>query len=155
MLYLAADHTVASTEIGPRKLADLLDPLKAGASPYMYVVVQVTANVLDLTHVGTRRRLGVTLKDLLVPTDIWDSGMKAGKWAATHHIGKLAIDDGRFDGILYPPYPWRKLLRKKGKCNLAVFMDAASPRMARPLNRGVKLYVQDPHDVLKKLGLKL
>ncbi len=95
------------------------------------------------------------MKDLLVTTDDWDKDMKAGIWAATHHIGKLAVDDGRFDGILYPPYPWRKLLSKWGKCNLAVFMDPASPAMATPLHPSVSLRVQDPQGVLAMLGLKI
>lgn len=154
VLYLAADHTVASTEIGPRKLADVLGPLKAKPSPYIYVVVEVTANVLDLTDRVIRRRLGVTLEDLLVTTDNWDRDMKAGVRAATHHLGRLAVDDGRFDGILYPPFPWRRLLQKQGKRNLAVFMDPMSPAMARALHRGVALRVQDPHGVLPALGLK-
>ncbi len=36
VLYLAADHTVASTEIGPRTLPDVLGPLTAKPSPYIY-----------------------------------------------------------------------------------------------------------------------
>jgi RES domain-containing protein len=152
---LAADHAVASTEIGPRKLAEILGPLKAKPSPYLYVVVEATAHVLDLTDKAIRRRLGITLPDLLVPTDDWDRDMKAGIWSATHHIGKLAVGDARFDGILYPPYPWRKLLRKQGKYNLAVFMDRSSAAMATPRSAGVTLQVQDPRGVLASLGLKL
>ncbi len=119
------------------------------------MTVEVTANVLDLTDTGTRRRLGITLADLLVPTDDWHSRMSAGVWSATHEIGRLAAADDRFDGILYPPYPWRRILRQQGKYNLAVFMDSVSPGMAQPKNSTVKLSVEDPHNVLKKLKLKL
>jgi len=155
VLYLAADSTVASTEIGPRTRADILGPLKAKASPYIYVTVEATASVLDLSDKGIRRRLGITLNDLLVPTDDWDSKMSAGVWSPTHEIGRLVAADARFDGILYPPYPWRKLLQQQGKYNLALFMDAASDGMAAPRNSAVKLAVEDPQGVLKKLGLKL
>jgi len=155
VLYLATDHTVASIEIGPRKLADILGPLTAKPSPYLYVVVEATAHVLDLTDKAIRRRLGITLRDLLIPTDDWDRDMKCGIWSATHHIGKLAVCDARFDGILYPPFPWRKLLRKQGKYNLAVFMDRSSPAMATPRSGRVALQVQDPNGVLAALGLKI
>ena len=156
VLYLAADHAVAAMEIGPRKLKDILGPhLKAATPPYIYVTVKTTAAVLDLTDAAIRRRLTVTLNDLLIPTDDWDKKMKAGTWCATHQIGKLATTDGRFDGILYPPYPWTRILRRRGKQNLAIFMDPQSPGMAEPLNSGVTLRVEDHCDVLAKLGLRL
>jgi len=156
MLYLAADHTVASAEIGPRTLADVLGPhLKAAVPPLLYVTVSVTARALDLTDPGVRRRLGVTLGELLVSTEDWDRGMKAGIWSATHYIGRWALQDGRFDGIVYPPYPWRRILDKPGKHNMAVFMDPSSPAMSRPRNPDVELSVRDPHEVLTKLGLVL
>ena len=155
VLYLAADHTVASAEIGPRTLTDLLGPLSAKASPYIYVTVEATASVLDLTNARVRRRLGITLADLLAPTDQWEADMNAGVRSTTQHIGALVAADARFDGMLYPPYPWRKLLRKQGKHNLALFMDGSSPGMAKPRNPAVELSVEDPQGVLKELGLRL
>lgn len=157
VLYLAADHLVASSEVGPRTRLELLVPhLQAAVDPYVYVTVKVTANLLDLTDAHTRSLLGgVMLKELLVPTKKWDDDMDKGTWSATHHLGKLALEGDRFDGILYPAQPPDELLELPGKQNVALFMDPSVATMSRPLHASVKLEVVDPAGLLKRLGLKL
>lgn len=145
---------MASTEIGARTIADLLLPhLKIPPSAYIYFGVQVTANLLDLTDARVRRRLGVRLEDLMIPTEQWDADMDKGIWSVTHKVGKTALDAGCFDGILYPPYPATSLIKLRGKHNIALFKDLHAPQMAKPLHTSVTLEVIDNGDVLKKLGL--
>ncbi len=154
VLYLASDHLVASTEIGPRTSADLLLPnLRTPPSLYIYFGVKVTAKLLDLTDAKVRRRLGVRLSDLIIPTEQWDDAMQKGVWSVTHKIGKAAMDAGCFDGILFPPYPATSLIKIRGKTNIAIFMDPKAPRMAAPLHSSVRLKVIDDGGFLKKNGL--
>jgi RES domain-containing protein len=156
VLYIAADHLVASSEIGPRTRKGLLVPhLQSDVDPYLYLTVRVTAELLDLTTPSARVLLGVTLEEVLTPTERWDDDMEKGKWSITHHVGRLALQDGRFDGILYPSYPAKRLLRLSRKQNVAIFMDPASENMARPLRSSVKLDVVDPGGVLKQLKIDL
>lgn len=155
VLYLAADHLVASSEIGARTREALLVPhLQAAVDPYLYFTVRVTADLLDLTNEDTRDELGVTLAELVVPTEEWDADMARDIWAATHHIGRLAVEDGRFDGILYPPYPATELLDLEGKQNVAIFMEPNAPDMSRPLHDSVVLEVVDEGGVLGRLGIQ-
>jgi hypothetical protein len=155
VLYLAADHLVASSEIGPRTREELLVPhLQAAVDPYLYFTVNVTAELLNLTNEGSRAELGVTLEELVVPTETWDADMAKDVWAATHHIGRLAVEDGRFDGILYPPYPATELLDLEGKQNVAIFMDPSSLDMSRPLRGSVVLEVVDEGGVLGRLEIE-
>ena len=154
VLYLAGDHLVASLEIGPRALDELfLSNLKIASEPYIYFSVKVTANVLDLTDMKIRRKLGITLKDILIPTEKWDKNMEKGIISPTHEIGELAFNNSRFDGILYPPYPTSSIIKLRGKSNLAIFMDRNSVSMSKPKNGKTVINVCDKGDVLKKLGL--
>ncbi len=155
ILYLAGDNLTASTEIGPRTREELLVPeLDAVKDPFLYVDIKVTAKVLDLTDVTARRIIGVTLKDILIPTEKWDEDMDKGIQATTHVLGNLALDDGRFDGILYPSYPAHELLGMKRKRCLAIFMDRSHPYMAKPLNADVILEVFDTKGFLASSGFK-
>ena len=79
--------------------------------------------------------------------------MDKGIWSVTHKIGHAALKDGRFGGILFPPYPATSLINIKGKSNLAIFMDPDSPGMADPLHESAAIEVIDKGDVLAKLGL--
>ncbi|GBE04315.1 hypothetical protein BMS3Abin09_01248 [bacterium BMS3Abin09] len=152
--YFAGDHLVASTEIGPRTYDEFLLPyLKIPHPPYIYVSVRVTAQVLDLTDRQTRRYLGVTLPDILIPTEEWEDKMKRGVYATTHKIGRLALEDDRFDGILFPPYPVTSMIKLKGKHCLAIYMDPKSEAMAKPNGRTINIEVVDTDDFLKNLGL--
>lgn len=154
VMYLAGDQMVASAEIGPRTFEKLLLPfLQTETDPFIYFSVKVTARVLDLTDQDIRRQLGIRLSDLLISTDEWDKNMGKGIWATTHEIGRLALSDDRFDGILYPPYPVTVLIKLRGKNNLAVFMDPDSTAMASPRNNAVRLEVIDKGNILKDLGL--
>jgi RES domain-containing protein len=156
VLYLAADHLVASSEIGPRTRSELLVPhIQSATDPYLYFTVKLSAALLDLTDQKVRSSLGVTHSELIIPTDDWNDEMKRGRKSVTHHIGALALKDRRFDGILYPPYPSEHLLGIVGKQNVAVFMDADSEAMAQPLGSSVVLDVVDSGHVLKTLGLKV
>jgi len=152
--YLAGDHLVASTEIGPRTYDELLLPhLKIPHPPYIYLSVRVTAQVLDLTDSKTRRHLGITLPDILIPTEEWEDKMERGIWATTHKIGRLVLDDDRFDGILFPPYPVTSAIKLKGKHCLAIFMDPQSEAMSKPKGRTINIEVIDTDDFLKNLEL--
>lgn len=154
VLYLAGDLLVASMEIGPRASDELFLPnLRIASEPFIYFSVKVTANVLDLTDMTIRRKLGITLSDILIPTEIWDRRMEKGIESPTHEIGQLAFLDGRFDGILFPPYPASVLIRVRGKNNLAIFMDSKSVCMSKPKNSNTVLNVCDKGRILKKLGL--
>ncbi len=155
-LYLAGDKLTATVEIGPRNYADLLVPLLSSVSdPYLYVDVRVTAPVLDLTNLGVRRRLGVTIGELTVPTEVWDEKMDRGIPSVTHQIGQIALNDGRFGGILYPSFPAREFLKMGKKVCLAVFMDKAHVAMAKPSCPGTLLKVVDDGDVLSSMGLRI
>jgi RES domain-containing protein len=154
VLYLAGDHITASAEIGARTYKELLLPhLKMPEPPFIYFSVRVTANVLDLTNSVTRKQLGVDLAEILISTDDWDKNMEKGIWSVTHEIGKLAVEDLRFDGILYPSYPSTFVINPGDKHKLAIFMDSASIAMAKPRGSGVKLEVVDNYDFLKNLEL--
>ncbi len=152
--YFAGDHLVASTEIGPRTYNELLLPhLRSPHPPYIYFSVKITAQVLDLTDSKTCRQLGITLSDILIPTKEWEDKRERGIWATTHKIGSLAIDDDRFDGILYPPYPVTSMIKLRGKHCLAVFMDPKSEAMSKPNGKTIKIEVVDGDDFLRNLGL--
>ena len=154
VLYLAGDHLVASMEIGPRANDELFLPnLKIATEPFIYFSIKVTANVLDLTDMKIRRKLGITFNDILIPTDEWDRNMEKGLESPAHAIGALAFKDVRFDGILFPPYPTSVLIRLRGKNNLAIFMNSKSINMAEPRNRQTVLKVCDDGRILKKMGL--
>ena len=96
----------------------------------------------------------MTKKELTIPTRRWDRDMDRGVWSQTHNVGRLALEDGRFGGILYTPYPSTRLLGMKEKQNVAVFMDPASPAMSLPLHESVELEVEDRRGVLEKLGIR-
>ena len=115
--------------------------------------MRVTAQVLDLTDTKTRRQLGIALPDILIPTKAWDDKMLRGIWATTHKIGRLALADNRFDGILYPPYPATALMNVQGKHCLAMFMDPNSEAMSKPNSNTIKIEVVDTGNILRSLGL--
>jgi RES domain-containing protein len=155
VLYLASDQLVASSEIGARTRSELLVPhLQSEADPYLYVTIKVTAHLLDLTDGPTRRRLGVKLEELLIRTRQWDDDMDRGVWSVTHHLGKLALEDERFDGIIYPAQPADELLGLPNKENVAIFMNPSLLTMSRPLHPSVKLEVVDKGHALKRFGLR-
>lgn len=155
ILYLACDILTASTEIGPRTHKQLLVPeLDEEKDPFIYVAVRVTANVLDLTNAQVRRKIGITLKDILIPTEKWEDDMVKGIWLTTHILGNLALNDGRIDGILYPSYPAHELLGARKKRCLAIFMDRYHPYMAKPMNPRTKLEVIDSKNFLVSSGFK-
>jgi len=154
VFYLAEDSIVASSEIGPRTRRDFLAPmLHAEADPYLYVQVRVSAKLLDVTDDQVRDLLAVTVDEVMVPTERWDEDMSRGVWAATHHLGRLALGDRRFGGILYPSYPSQRLLDLPGDC-VAIFMDSRDEEMSKPLRDSVRLEVIDPGGVLQRLGLR-
>jgi RES domain-containing protein len=154
VLYLAADSLAATFEIGPRTRADLLVPhLQNPVSPYIYVSVGLTADLLDLTDPEVRLQLDVPLDELLASTEVWEEAMDRGEWLPTHVIGQLAAQDGRFAGILYPPYPIEALGGIPDKQNVALFMDPSAPAMARPQHGSVTLEVEDPGGILAALDL--
>jgi len=155
VLYLACDKITATVEIGPRTREDLLVPHLSGAEdPFLYVDVKATAPVLDLTERGVRRRLGVTLAEITVPTEVWDEEMDSGIRAVTHDLGQLVLENGRFGGILFPSFPARRFLKMKQKECLAVFMDVNHPAMAVPRGPATRLEVVDAGGILGSLGLK-
>ena len=154
LLYFAGDQVVASAEIGPRTYDEFLLPhLKIPHPPFIYISVRVTAQVLDLTDTKTRRQLYITLPDILIPTEEWQDKVAKDLWTPTHKIGRLALDDNRFDGILYPPYPATAMMKVRGKHCLAIFMDPKSEAMSKPNSNTVKIEVVDTGDILKSLGL--
>ena len=81
--------------------------------------------------------------------------MEKDIWSKTHLVGQAAFEDGRFDGILYPPYPATMIARIRGKQNLAVFMNPSSPAMSRPRRPGLVLEVVDPDNAIGRLGFVL
>lgn len=156
VLYLASDQLIASSEIGARTRSEMLVPhLQSAAEPYLYVAIKVTADLLDLTDRSTRRLLGIKLEELLISTKQWDDDMDKGVWSVTHHLGKLALEDDRFDGIIYPAQPADELLGLPNKENVAIFMNPSLVTMSRPLHASVKVEVVDQGHVLKRLGLRL
>jgi len=156
VLYLACDQTTASMEIGARTRKEILAPFlcsNASKPPYIYVNVKVTGPVLDLTSRAVRRALNVKLADILVPTESWDKDMETGKWAITHHLGKIVLDNGKFGGILYPSYPAYRFLKLRDKVCLAIFMNKNTPAMSTPKKPDTILNVIDKGGILKKIGL--
>lgn len=152
VLYLSCDQLTASVEIGPRTRTDILGPYCPPKDPYLYIGVKVTASVADLTDPAVRSKIGVRLRELMVPTQQWDGGMSAGRWAVTHHLGKLILGDGRFGGILYPSYPAYSIGLKQKVC-LAIFMDKHATEMAIPKDPSTRLQVIDSFDFLNSAGL--
>lgn len=154
VLYLAADRLAATLETGPREFEELLRPfLTEPEDIFIYVPIRVTAQVLDLTDQSVRDRLEVTLEDILTPTDIWEEKAAEGKRTPPHLIGVIAVEDSRFDGILYPSYPANALLNVQ-KENVAIFMDLAHSAMARPIRSRIKLEILGM-ELLAGLGLKV
>ncbi len=156
VLYLAADQIAASFEIGPRTRDELLLPhLSRASNPFLYVSVRLTGDFLDLTNAALRAQLHVQLKELLISTEEWEEAMDRGTWATTHVIGRCVAADPRFAGILYPPYPIAALGGIQDKQNVALFMDATAPAMARPRHPSASIEAVDDYGILRGLGLTL
>jgi len=154
VLYLGCDKETSSYEIGPRTHEAFLGSLAyARSNPYLFIDVDVTTAVLDLTDRGVRRTLGVSKPDILIPTDKWESDMKKRSRSITHHLGALAWNDDRFGGILYPSYPAFARKKTSKKTCIALFMDVTSEGMATP-RAPTRLVVVDAHGILMKAGFR-